>query len=51
MELLATRISPDDLTLRQVAVLLGRTYAACRMRRTLILTDPKWMKAAGVNDA
>lgn len=48
LEILATRVAEDDLTLVEVAAMLGRTFGACRMMRWKILHDPKYMKAAGV---
>lgn len=48
LEILATRVGPDDLTIAEVALLLGRSYSATNLRRQRVLNDPKWMKAAGV---
>lgn len=51
LELLATRVAPDDLTIAQVAEMLGRTFAATTLMRWKVQHDPKYMKAAGVIDA
>lgn len=48
LELLATR---DDLTRHELAEMLGRTFAAVTLKRAQVKKDPKWMKAAGVDDA
>lgn len=49
LEIVLTRANAlDD---RQIARLLGRSVKAVRMARYKSTHDPKWMKAAGVDDA
>lgn len=48
MEIVATR---DDLTLTQLARMLGRSRAGVTYARNRVRNDPKWMKAAGVVDS
>lgn len=48
LEMVVTRI---DLTLTELARRLGRTRQAVATARHRATHDPKWMKAAGVDDA
>jgi len=48
MELIVTR---RDLTLVQLAKMLGRTRHAVSTARSRATSDPKWRKVAGVDDA
>lgn len=38
----------EDLTVTEIAKMLGRTYKAVAARRALCRSDPKWANAAGV---
>lgn len=48
LELIVTR---TDLSVTELAAMLGRTYYAVRSARHKATRDPKWVKVAGVSDS